>query len=320
MRSGIHLLTREMAIKMIKKLAVLVLILGIAFTLTACDSADDGSGSGELALSIADKPVNNVDQVLVTIEEVQVNKDTDDEEGWKTINDFDDLGGEREFDLMTLRFDEELLGQETLDAGFYNQIRLIVAADEDNSDPTTAGKSKVVYKDGTEDNLFIPSGAQTGLKINHNFEINEDSITKLLLDVDVSEIMHQAGNSGKIILRPTAIEIVDQIISGNILGRVVDTAGEYSFENDVVVEVYNNDDTIADTEPVKSTVAAAEAVNDQPIGSFLIRGLEEGTYKLYAYTADDEGVALEDALTGTVADIEVSEGQRTELENNIVLE
>lgn len=306
---------------MIKKLSILFLILAAVFSLTACDSiGNTQNGSGDLALSIADKPVNNVAQVLVTIDEVQVKKE---DAEWETINGFDENGGEKEFDLITLKFKEELLGQETLEAGFYNQIRLIVAADDQNSDPTTVGKSKVVYDDGSEDNIFIPSGTQTGLKINHNFEIRDGVITKLLLDVNVSEIMHQAGASDKIILRPTAIDIIDELEFGSILGKVIDADGNYSFENDVVVEVYNNEDTIADADPINSTVAAAKATENEEAGTFLIRGLEAGTYKLNAYTADENGDPLENSLNGTLEDVEVIKGEKTDLiveDRNIMLE
>jgi len=322
---------------MLKKFSILLLILAAVFTLTACDSiGGTQNGSGDLALSIADKPVNDVEKVLVTIEEVQVKKE--DDNGWKTINDFAEDGGEKEFDLITLKFNEALLGQERLEAGFYDQIRLIVAADDQDSDPKTAGKSRVVYKEELnkdDDPLFIPSGTQSGLKIEHNFEIRDETITKLLLDVDVREIMHQTGNkenNGKIILRPTAIDIIDQLVSGSIAGRVVKVVdGEqvYEFENDVVIEAYKKDDLIADSDPIRITVASAEEETVEgevyPAGSFKLRGLEAGTYKLKVYTADEAGNAVGDLeeIVEVDADHEeiiVKKGEITKLKENIVLE
>ncbi|TDX51638.1 DUF4382 domain-containing protein [Orenia marismortui] len=282
-----------------KKIVFLIALLTLALAITAC--SDGGSstltnGSGELALSIADAPVNDVAEVNVTLDEVQVSRLEDDQVVWETINDFSDLGGEATFDLLTLRFDEELLGQEMLSAGNYNQIRLIVAADQqDGSKAKNTGKSYIVYNDGTENNIFIPSGTQTGLKINHDFTIEDGKITRLLLDADVSKIMHSAGKSGKIILRPTAIKIIDKVISGDIEGRVVaDTDGDGTTEAingyDVLVEAWSNDTKVA------ATVATASDIKDEETGevikeagSFLLRGLEEGSYSIKIKVVDGEG-------------------------------
>ncbi|MFW6287290.1 MAG: DUF4382 domain-containing protein [bacterium] len=324
-----------------RKYILLSIVLISVLFLSACSSSvSDGvndsinDGTGNLALFLADKPVNNVDKVLVTISEVQV-KRTDTE--WETINSFEENGGEQEFDLMQLRFDDTLLGQRSLPAGHYEQIRLIVAADENgigNGKGHNAGKSRVIYEDGTSDDIFIPSGTQTGLKINHDFIIEDGVITRLVLDADVSKIMHRAGNSGKIILRPTAIDVIDKVISGNIEGRVLDENGNnlydsISEEYDVVIEAWQNG-TI-----VKSTVAVAEEytkdTNDdgiidenditKPAGSFLLRGLLEGSYTLKAYVADGEGNEVTtDYQPTTVENVNVVSEQTTILDNAIKLQ
>ncbi|MFP4661537.1 MAG: DUF4382 domain-containing protein [Halanaerobiales bacterium] len=319
-----------------KKYIILSVLIISALLFSACSSSvSDGisEGSGELVLFLADKPVNNVDKVLVTISEVQV-KRTDTE--WETINSFEENGGEQEFDLMQLRFDDTLLGQRSLPAGHYEQIRLIVAADENgigNGKGHNAGKSRVIYEDGTSDDIFIPSGTQTGLKINHDFIIEDGVITRLVLDADVSKIMHRAGNSSKIILRPTAIDVIDKVISGNIEGRVLDENGNNIYDSiaeeyDVVVEAYQNG------EVVKSTVAVAEEytkdTNDddsditKPAGTFFLRGLLEGTYTLKAYVADvADGEVIEETTTyqpTTVENVNVAAEETTILDSTIKLQ
>ncbi|OCL26615.1 hypothetical protein U472_11570 [Orenia metallireducens] len=275
-----------------KKSFLLILLLSLALAITGCSDEDSplSSGSGELALSLADAPVNNVAEVNVTLSEVQVSRLEDGQEIWEIINDFADNGGEATFDLLTLRFDQELLGQEMLAVGHYNQIRLIVAADEQGKTGKNSGKSYVVFNDGSTQPIKIPSGTETGLKINHDFTIEDGKITRLLLDADVSKIMHSAGNSGKIILRPTAIKIIDQVISGGIKGRVADTTGQAITGNDVLVEAWNGGTKVA------STVATVEDIVDEDTGevikeagSFLLRGLEEGTYtiKVKVVTGED---------------------------------
>ncbi len=314
-----------------------LLIVGLLFT--ACSSSDlsdgtnDGTdGTGNFALFLADKPVNNVDKVLVTISEVQIiRSDT----GIETINDFSDNGGEMQFDLLDLRFNETLLGQQLLPAGVYEQIRLIVAAEEQgNGIDNNSQKSKVIYKDGTEDTLFIPSGNQTGLKINHEFTIEDGVVTRLILDADVSKIMHSTGNSnnnGDIVLRPTAIKVIDKVISGNIEGIVLDTNGNNIYDSleenyDVMVEAIQNSET------KQSTVVIAENYSkdtdgdgivdiEKPAGSFFLRGLSKGTYSLRAYIVDADG--NEDTNTykaTTIENIVLDAGETYTLPETIKLE
>jgi len=314
-----------------KRSFLLIALLALSLAITGCSDGDSSttlsSGSGELALSLADAPVNNVAEVNVTLSEVQVSRVNDGQEVWETINDFTDNGEEATFDLLTLRFDQELLGQKMLEAGHYNQIRLILASQN----------SEIVFKDNTVRTLTVPSGTQTGLKINHDFTIEDGKITRLLLDADVSKIMHSAGKSGKIILRPTAIKIIDQVISGDIQGRVVDTAGQAITGNDVIVEAWNDGTKMA------STIATAEAMdtnndeiideNDKPAGSFLLRGLEEGTYTITAKVVtgedlDQDGNPDEVLNTNNEAmyqqtnniTVDVIAKQVTPLSENIILE
>ncbi|GAB6098366.1 hypothetical protein JCM16358_02450 [Halanaerocella petrolearia] len=290
-----------------RKIISLILVISLGL-LVGCSSVTDddltSGDSGSLAMSISDAPVNDVESVFVSLEEVEVhNTDT----GWETVNDFesnDYTDGELKVDLLQLRFDDKLLGQKSLPSGTYDQIRLIVAANENGkSTGPNSGKSYVVYKDGSESDIFIPSGTQTGLKINHNFTIEESKITRLLLDSDVSKIMHTAGKSGKIILRPTAIDIIDQVVSGDVEGRVladVDGNGTVGTDEtisnyDVSVEVYDKGDDPTKTEPIKSTVATVEDMDtdndgtiDKKAGSYLLRGLTEGDYTIYAKVVTGE--------------------------------
>ncbi|MEJ6952515.1 DUF4382 domain-containing protein [Natronospora cellulosivora (SeqCode)] len=312
-----------------KKYFSLFLLIVPILIFTGCSSilGNLNDGSGELALFIADRPVNNVDKVLVSLSEVQVKRDNS---PWETINDFNEYDGEKEFDLLTLRFGEALLGQKTLPSGQYSEIRLIVAADEDGNPGLNAGKSRVIYNDGSEEAIFIPSGTQTGLKINHNFTIQDGSFTRLILDADVSKIMHAAGNSGNIILRSTAIEVVDKVISGNIEGRVVgdNNEDEINYEaikdSDVLIQAIQEDEVI------KSTVALAnesiQLIDGEEVlkeaGTFFLRGLSEGNYKIKAFIVDDEGNEDLNSIyqSSTINDIEVKAEQTTLINEDIILE
>jgi len=294
-----------------------VLITGLL--LTGCEGLLTGEdGTGELALFIADAPVNEIDEVNVTLDSVEVNREG---ESWKTIQDFsDEDNGRKTFNLLDLRFDEELLGQEMLPTGNYTQIRLIVVANEDKENSSAEiGESYVSFKDDEKDdiNLFIPSGEQTGLKIHHDFLIEEDIITRLLLDNDVREILNTKPENADrgYILRPTAIEVIDKNVSGEIEGQVVDQNEEAITDYDVVVEALDENDEL-----VTDTVASTDEENDKPAGSFRLRGLdEEGTYSVDAYIEDDEGDIIFEAEE-RITDIEVEAGEVTELEDKLIID
>jgi len=81
--------------------------------------------------------------------------------------------------------------------------------------------------------LKIPSGYQTGIKIVHGFNIEEDQTTELILDFSASESIVMPGHDGEWLLKPT-IKVIDvdnySIISGTVnpqLGEVLVSAQIY---------------------------------------------------------------------------------------------
>ncbi|MCK8817239.1 DUF4382 domain-containing protein [Natroniella sulfidigena] len=292
-----------------KRITILIITLALGLILAGCSTSS--SNGGELALSLADAPVNEIAEVNVTLDEVQVKRDG---HSWETINDFNDQGGEFRINLLDLRFDEELLGQKMLESGNYNQIRLILA---DGNELTDDGelKSNVVYNedlDQESEGLFVPSGEQTGLKINHNFTIEDGTITRLLLDADVREILNSRGNSNQgFSLKPTAINVINQVVSGDIEGRVTDEDGNAITDQDVIVEAIGTDiSTVATTEETETKNGEIK-----PVGSFRLRGLEEGTYDIIAYI-EDEGTTYQ----SQTLEVEVTAEEVTKLEEKLTLE
>ena len=298
---------------MVKKLALLALALGLVLSFAGCDNFFLGGDTGTLAIYLADMPVNDVAEVNVTLSKVEVKRDNE----WVEIRNFEeDDDHDGKFDLLTLRFDEALLGEEYFEPGLYNQIRLIIAAPEapENDVPPYEGQgSYIVKKDSPEEKIpiFVPSGTQTGLKINHEFSIEADTITELILDVDVRDMLVKAGESGIIILGPTSIKVIDKVISGEITGRVLaddDNDGTVIDDVDVIIKAFKEDD-----DPAAEAVASTEEVNGVPAGSFKLRGLLPGDYYL---TVEAEGYKT----TETIDDIAVLEGETTQLEETIFLE
>lgn len=202
-----------------------ITIIGLLF-LSSCDSVTDSASSSELALvevrmqnapdSDANKlqfaatenddeengnsqgrPLGNVEAVNIHVLRVEVNDSTNEGTGWETIAEPD-----TKFNLMDLVNGEfEVLGVHELEEGFYPQIRLIL-----NNENT-------ITVDGEEFDLKVPSGQQTGFKINIglNVEAGEDYTIMLNFDAERSVVQTGPPNSPGYLLKPT----IKATINGN---------------------------------------------------------------------------------------------------------
>jgi len=154
-----------------------------AFTVTlllwGCTSSD---GTGNFKLYLTDQPIDNAEEIWVSISEINVQKA---EEGFSTVWE-----GEKEYDLLKLQKREVFMLDITLEEGKYTQIRLVV----------DKGRIKIAGENDY-DNMTIPS---LEVKIPLVFNIIEDGITEIVLDFEADESIHvvNAGQSEEYILRP----------------------------------------------------------------------------------------------------------------------
>jgi len=128
------------------------------------------------------------DTALVVIGEEQ---EEESDAGWYTIVD-----EPVSFDLILLRNVSEVLGESSLSAGRYTQIRLVVQSAE-----ITINQSGNI----SVHELTIPSGT---VKLVKSFWILENETTVLTLDFDVEKSVHQTGNE-KFMLKPTIKILAD---------------------------------------------------------------------------------------------------------------
>ena len=253
-------------------------LLLLALVAAGCAVMGTGSKTGSLSVYLTDAPANDLKEVNVTITEVQVHRDG----GWETVAQFP-LG--LEVNLLDLRFDEALLGTATLPAGAYTQIRLIV-------DDSSIDRANVIDQYDVVWPLKAPSGAQTGLKIHHRFIVPQGGAVALVLDVNVLEFVHKAGASGRYIINPTAIRVVDKVTAGSLAGRVLDAESQEPIdETDVTITLWLDQDQDGKPdreEAVAQTLALREDTTD-PSGTLRLAGsfqlnaipaLESGSYLL----------------------------------------
>ena len=166
----------------------------LLFAVTAgCDSAGssefEGEGSLELLLTDAPFPYEHVDEANVTISRVEIVRgaveDTtasgapEDESAVVTLVD-----STQQYNLLELQDGvTALLAEAELEAGTYEQLRLIV------------DDASVLLNDGRTFDLKVPSGAQTGIKVLlPGFDVQAGENEELTLDFKLEDSFIVQGN------------------------------------------------------------------------------------------------------------------------------
>jgi len=182
-----------------------------------------GGGTGTLSIALTDSSCSGYKAIYVTIDEVQVNKNGDSSNGnsgWQTV-----ASPMKTYNLLKLvNGVSEVLGEDELAAGAYKQIRLIIGKTPEsenniNGEPHPSA-NYVVLNDYSYGILKIPSGYQTGVKLVHNFEVEESSFVELLLDFEACKSVVETG-SGKYILKPT-IKVIETQNKSEVYGEVAE--------------------------------------------------------------------------------------------------
>jgi len=191
----------------------------------------------------------------------------------------------RHIDLLALTggTTELLLDGVTLNAGRYNWIRLKVNAERGVID------SYIDLLDDTRHSLYIPSGAETGLKLNRGFEVPESGMASFTIDFDLRRSVHYpSGLDGDRILRPT-LRLVDDNTAGALIGTVA--SGVITADPDCVgveyvgaVYVFDSGDAVDDLDGTGDPVTSARVPNDGTY-SYTVAFLPEGEYSI-AFTCD----------------------------------
>jgi len=222
-------------------LLTLTLLLTLFFACTKHESSAENS-KAHLQVYLTDDPAN-YDEVVIDVIDVKINYSNDTANGWKSMSQIN----VRPYDIIKLvNGKDTLLGQTDLDSGRIEQIRLIL------------GPNNYVKVNGQTYTLETPSSQQSGLKINLHQDVSAGVLYKLLLDFDVARSIVKTGN-GKYMLKPV-IRATMQAQGGSIKGFVLPSTFNTS------VFAIQGPDTLA------GTITSS--------GSYLIKGLNSGTYTL----------------------------------------
>lgn len=272
-------------ISLLKHYIYLTTILIFTLGLAACGGGGSGTtaGTGTLVLGLTDGPGDFL-HVFVTIEEIQINRQDEGqgESGWFTAMILD---GEKTFDLMELQNGVIAeLGLVELEAGHYNQLRLILGTEPDDPAVHPFANYVVIEGSGGEDPTdvelrVLPSELKNGIKIVRGFEIVSQGVTELILDFDAQRSVVQANGIKGWHLKPT-IKILETV-NNSISGTVVDEAGEDSWLEGVSItaQKYN-----PEADDLQDEIAVIGSAITNILGDYFIY-LPPDTYNIVAAEA-----------------------------------
>jgi hypothetical protein len=221
-----------------RRLALLVLP---AMMLAGCDNqATTTSERGTLKISLADAPIT-FDAVNITFSEISAHINGQ----WITVR-----GQPMTVNLLEWNNGKSIvIGTSEVPAGHYTQIRLKIQDAE-------------VVINGQTHPLEVPSGAQSGLKLAHEFTINAGSTYELVVDFDAQRSIVTTGppnNPNGYKLNPT-LRVVPKAMTGSISGIVTNP------EHAAIAYAIAGIDTVTTTAVDKNS------------GYFMLAYLPVGTY------------------------------------------
>ncbi|HEU4851628.1 MAG TPA: DUF4382 domain-containing protein [Telluria sp.] len=186
----------------------------LAAALAACGGSIDVEPNppvrtfGTLGVSLTDAPACGFDAVNVTVNKVRVHRSataSDTDSGWTDIT----LSPAKKINLLNLTNGVlESLGQTSLEAGKYTQLRLVLDANTGNG-----MANSVVPTGGQETSLDTPSAVQSGIKLTNEFEVKAGEQVDLVLDFDACKSVVTKGGSGRYSLKPV-VKVIPTAING----------------------------------------------------------------------------------------------------------
>ncbi|HEX9136096.1 MAG TPA: DUF4382 domain-containing protein [Nitrospirota bacterium] len=241
----------------------------LLFVMYGCSSNSESPQSGTLRVSLTDAAAGGFDAVNVTVSKVRVHQSSsanENDDGWSEIT----LSPARKINLLNLTNGVlEDLGQTSLPAGHYTQLRLVLSAN------TGTTLSNSVVLSGTtptaEIPLVTPSAVQSGIKLINEFDVAAGQRVDLVLDFDALKSIVLRGN-GTYALKPV-IRVVPTVLTG--------------IEGFVATSLTGSNVLVS---AVSGTVTHSTAPNAQT-GEFFLAHLEAGSYDV-VITADGRATAV----------------------------
>jgi len=323
----------------------LPLVAATLLLLTACGGGDGDTGStgatGLLSAGITDAALDEAEAVNLRVIAVQLRLQDSDEDDWVVVGLRDEFDAALEFNLLDYQHGEvfPLFEDERVPAGVYSHARLVLEAPARTpvecvgQDPL-AGSHVVVRDTQATVPLFVPSGANTGVKLASPFLVPEDGEARIVIDFDLRQSLFQpaAFRDRCYFLRPAfRVEAVQN--TGRIVGSVDGAllTGELCSDGDPAtgnaVYVYqglgrdpgdiNADPDSGTAAPFATAAVSFDETTDQ--GAYVVAFLPPGGYTVaFTCRADQERLPNPDADTEderfAVDELEFQQPQDTQVE------
>ena len=251
--------------------------LGAMILSAGCSGGSSGgdTGTGVLNLSVSDAPVQGIRQVCIEFDTAEFKKAGSNNQ----VITFDPA---MKIDLLAYQGMNAapLVIDETLEAGEYQWVRLAANAPQNGNGGIGAGAndidclgagSYVVTEAGAIHGLYIPSAAESGLKLKRGFTLPVGGAADFVAEFDLMKSVHAPeGLDTDYIMRPT-VRLLDLTEVGSISGEVsMSLATEANCMP--AVYLYNAGETPDDNESDDMTDSI------DPIASAMVSMLNDGRY------------------------------------------
>jgi Domain of unknown function (DUF4382) len=252
-----------------KRFLALSCVALLTVLLSGCGSSSSSNSQfGTLGVSLTDAPASGFDAVNVTVSSVRVHQSSTasgNDSGWSDIT----LTPPRKINLLNLTNGVlNTLGQTSLPAGHYTQLRLVLSANTG----TGIANSVVLSGTTTEIPLFTPSATQSGIKLIHEFDVAAGQHVDLVLDFNALKSIVARGNGGYALM--PVITVVPMQLTG--------------------IDGFIDASLLADNVVVSAQVGGTEVRSTTPdplTGEFFIAYLDAGSYDV-VITADNHATAV----------------------------
>lgn len=270
------------------------------------DGGNASQGAGSVRVALTDAPACGFDAVNVTIREIRIHRSAEVEDAYDDEDDSDDRKGKdkddenvkhdrnegwtrisidppRKINLLELNNGVfTSLGEAPLEAGHYQQVRLVLASNKSG----TIANSVVFSGTGVEVPINLPSGDRSGIKLVHGFTVNAGERMDLMLDFDACKSIVRHGKGSRFLkpkIKIKAFPVPVETATNGIRG-VVNPA---LLGSNVMVSAQQGGEVILSAAP------------DSQTGEFFLSRLTPGTY-VFVMTAD--GYA-----TGVIIDVPIAD-------------
>ncbi len=265
------------------------LITWIIFSglLVACgggSGGDNSPGTGKVSVGVTDAAIDDAERVVVEFTAVELKPQS----GSSILFTLDDP---QQIDLLSVQGSEfePLINAESVPSGQYNWIRLHMNDSDCNASLTgnNPAGSYIELTGGGLEPLHVPSGSQSGLKLNSGFVIAAGGQTDLTIDFDVRKSVTAPNGQDCHFLKPS-LRLVDNAEIGHIAGSV-DLTGLNAerCNSGVSVYLFEGFDAAADDISGSATDPITSAIVDQETADFEIGFVLSGDYTV-ALTCDGE--------------------------------